>query len=61
MAYVNAPLMKKVFYITKIKRKSIVHHYCKSDDFRARFELAKWGVFCHLARLQRCPARFKQV
>jgi hypothetical protein len=29
--------MKKVLYITKRKWKSNVHHYCKSDDFRASF------------------------
>ena len=32
---VNAMLMKKVLHITQRKRKSNVHHYCKSDDFRA--------------------------
>ena len=43
------------------KRKSNVHHYCKSDDFRARFEVAEWGVFFHYKTLQISPARFKQV
>ena len=47
MTYTNAPLMKKVLHITERKWKSNVHHYCKSDDFRARFKVAKWGVVCH--------------
>jgi hypothetical protein len=61
MAYIYTPFMKKVLYITKRKRKSNVHHYCKSDDFRAGFKVAEWGVFCHSAWLQITPARFKQV
>ena len=28
---------------------------------RARFHVAKWGVFCHSAWLQISPARFKFV
>ena len=47
MAYIYTPFMKKVLHITKRKRKTNVHHYCKSDDFRAGFEVAEWGVFCH--------------
>jgi hypothetical protein len=46
---------------TNRKRKSNVHHYCKSDDFRAGFKIAEWRVFCHSAWLQISPARFKQV
>jgi len=61
MAYIYTPFMKKVLHITKRKRKSNVHHYCKTDDFRAGFEVAKWGTFCHSAWLQISPARFKQV
>ena len=61
MTYVNAPFMKKVLNITERKRKSNIHHYCKSDDFRASFEVAEWGVFCHSKTLQISPARFKQV
>ena len=61
MAYIYTPFMKKVLHITKRKRKSNVHHYCKSDDFRAGFKVAKWGMFCHSAWLQISPARFKQV
>jgi hypothetical protein len=61
MAYIYTPFMKKVLHITKRKRKSNVHHYCKSDDFRAGFKVAKWGTFCHSAWLQISPARFKQV
>ena len=52
--------MKKVLHITERKRKSNVHHYCKSDDFRAGFEVAEWGVFCHYGTLQISLARFKQ-
>ena len=61
MTYVNPPFMKKVLHITERKRKSNVHHYCKSDDFRAGFEVAEWRVFCHSKTLQISPARFKQV
>ena len=42
MADINASL-----HITKRKRKSNIQHYCKSDDFRAGFEVAKWRMFCH--------------
>jgi len=61
MTYVNPPFMKKVLHITNRKRKSNIHHYCKSDDFRAGFKIAKWRMFCHSAWLQISPARFKQV
>jgi len=61
MAYIYTPFMKKVLYITERKRKSNVQHDCKSDDFRAGFEVAEWGVFCHSAWSQISPARFKQV
>ena len=56
MADINASL-----YITERKRKSNVHHYCKSNDFRAGFEVAEWRMFFHSAWLQISPARFKQV
>ena len=46
-AHVDTPFMKKVLYITKRKRKSNIHHYCKLDDFRAGFKVAEWGMFCH--------------
>ena len=59
--YVTAPFMKKVLHITERKRKSNIHHYCKSDDFRASFKVAEWGMFCHSKTLQISPARFKQV
>ena len=59
--YIYTSLMKKVLHITQRKRKSNVQHYGKSDDFRAGFEVAKWGRFCHSAWLQISPARFKQV
>ena len=58
---VNARFMKKVLYITKRKWKTNIQHYCKSDDFRAGFEVAKWRMFCHPRTLQISPARFKQV
>ena len=61
MAYIYTPFMKKVLHITERKRKSNVHHDCKSDDFRAGFKVAEWGMFCHSERLQITPARFKQV
>ena len=60
MAYIYTPFMKKVLHITERKRESNVHHYCKSDDFRAGFEVAEWGVFCHSERLQSHPTRLKQ-
>ena len=60
-AYIYTPFMKKVLHITKRKRKSNIHHYCKSDDFRAGFEVVEWRMFCHSAWLQISPARFKQV
>ena len=60
-AYIYTPFAQQVLHITKRKRKSNIHHYCKSDDFRAGFKVAKWGVFCHWPRLQISPARFKQV
>ena len=61
MTYVNAPFMKKVLRITERKRETNVQHYCKTNDFRAGFEVAEWGMFCHSASLQISPARFKQV
>ena len=61
MTYVSASFVQQVLHITERKRKSNVHHYCKSDDFRAGFKVAKWGTFCHSAWLQISPARFKQV
>ena len=61
MTYVNAPFMKKVLYITKRKWKTNIHHYGKSDDFRARLKVAKWRMLCHSAWLQISPARLKQV
>jgi len=61
MAYIYTPFMKKVLNITERRRKSNVDHYCKSDDFRAGFKVAKWRAFCHSAWLQISPARFKQV
>jgi len=60
MTYANASLMKKVLHITKRKRKSNVHHYCKSDDFRAGFKVAEWRVFCHSAWSKISPARLKR-
>jgi hypothetical protein len=61
MAYIYTPFMKKVLHITERKRETNVHHYCKSDDFRAGLKVAKWRMFCHSAWLQISPARFKQV
>ena len=61
MAYINAPLMKKVLHIPERQRKTDVKHYGKSDDFRAGFELAEWGMFGHQEMLQIRPVRFKQV
>jgi hypothetical protein len=49
MAYIYTPFMKKVLHITERKRKTNIQHDCKSDDFRAGFEVAKWRVFCHSA------------
>ena len=60
-AHVSTTLMKQVFYITKRKWEPNIQHDCKSDDFRARFKVAKWRVFCHWAWLQISPARFKLV
>ena len=34
---INLTFAQQVLHITKGKRKSNVHHYCKSDDFRAGF------------------------
>ena len=31
------------------------------QELRARFHVAKWGVFCHLTKLQSSPARLKNV
>ena len=47
MAYANAPLMKKVFYIAKRKWEPNIQHDCKSGGFRAGFKVAEWGVVCH--------------
>ena len=60
-AYIYTPFMKKVLHITKRKWKSNIQHDCKSDDFRAGFEVAEWRMFCHSKTLQISPARFKQV
>ena len=43
MAYANAPLMKKVFYIAKRKWEPNIQHDCKSGGFRAGFKVAEWG------------------
>ena len=61
MAHIYTPFMKKVLHITERKRETNIKHYCKSDDFRAGFEVAEWGVFCNLGWLQISPALFKQV
>ena len=45
MAYVNAPFMRKVLHITKLKQKTNVQHECKSGDFRAYFKVAEWRIF----------------
>jgi len=29
------------------KLKANIQYYNKSSGFRARFKVAKWGVFCH--------------
>ena len=47
MAYANAPLMKKVFYIAKRKWEPNIQHDCKSGGFRAGFKVAEWGVVSH--------------
>ena len=61
MTYVNAPFMKKVLHIAKRKWKTNTQHDCKSDDFRAGFEVAEWGVFCHSAWFESIAARIKKV
>ena len=61
MANVDTPFMKKVLHITELKRETNVHHYCKSDDFRAYFKVAEWRMFYHLRTLQINPARFNRV
>ena len=38
-----------IAFVRLLRWKSNMQH-CKSDDFRARFEVAKWRVFC----IQRC-------
>jgi len=61
MAYIYTPFMKKVLHITERKWKSNIQHDCKSNDFKAGFEVAEWGMFCNSAWLQISPACFKQV
>jgi len=34
-------------HITERKRKSNVHHCCKTNDFRTGFKVAEWRMFCH--------------
>ena len=41
MANVDAPFMQKVLHMTERKRETNLYHYCKLDDFRASFKLAK--------------------
>ena len=60
MAYIYTSLLKKVLHITERKRKSNIQHYCKSDDFRARFKVAKWAGFCHPVTLGARPARINR-
>jgi hypothetical protein len=43
------------------KRKTHIKHDCKSDDFRAGFKVAKWGMFCYPSTLQTHPDHFNQV
>ena len=45
MAYANAPLMKKVFYIAKRKWEPHIQHHRQADDLWASFKVAKWGWF----------------
>ena len=51
MTHIDTPFMKKVLHITKRKRETNIHHYCKSDDFRAGFKVAEWGILCHYKTL----------
>ena len=51
MTHIDTPFMKKALHITKKKRETNIHHYCKSDDFRAGFKVAEWGIFCHYKTL----------
>jgi hypothetical protein len=60
MTYINTPLMKKVLHITQRKRISDIQHYSQTNDLGTGFEITEWGMFCHQARLQISPARFKQ-
>jgi hypothetical protein len=37
-----------------------IQHHHQANDFRAGFEVAKWRIFYHSARLPSHPARLKQ-
>jgi hypothetical protein len=50
-----------IIHITKLKRKPHIKQHSQADDFRARFKVPEWGVFCHLRILQIHPARFNRV
>jgi len=43
------------------KAETNIHHYCKSDDFRAGFKVAERGVFFHPLTLKIGGVRFNQV
>ena len=52
MADIDAALVEKVLNISKRKWIPNIHHYRQADDLGARFEIAKWRVFCHPVRLR---------
>jgi len=57
-AYLHTPFMKKVLHITERKWETDIQHYCKSDDVRTGFKVAKRRLFCHPKTLSSSPARF---
>ena len=61
MADLDTALMQQIFYVPKRKWKPDVQHHCQTNDFRARFEIAKGIAFLHPQKLGDHPVRIKSV
>jgi hypothetical protein len=45
----------------KKTRETDLQHYCRSDDVRAGFQIAKWGLFDNPKMLQSSPERLRRI
>lgn len=58
---IDPSLMQKVFDVSLGKREADVHHHRQANDVGAGFEVPKWRVYCHQAKLRSRPAPHKSV